>query len=278
MPQLQSLAFSPATSQQLSLVHDPAYIDILRMLCEEGFTFVGDPETSICAASYDVAALATGGVLAACDAAVSGEIARAFCAVRPPGHHAEVDQAMGFCLLNHVAIAAEHLVRHHGLARVAIVDIDAHHGNGTQHFFESRGDVFYVSLHERPESLCFPGTGHRHEIGLGAGRGWTLNIPLDRGSGIQEYGHALRHKVVPALDAFRPDFILLSAGFDALMWDRVSNLSLEPSDFGPITEAIVRVADRYAQGRVVSVLEGGYDLGHLAPAVVAHLRALLATA
>jgi acetoin utilization deacetylase AcuC-like enzyme len=161
------------------------------------------------------------------------------------------------------------------LSRVAIVDIDVHHGNGTQHIFASRSDVFYISLHERPGSLPFPGSGEADETGCGQGEGYTLNVPLNRGSGEAEYLAALDNQVVPALDRYRPQFVLLSAGFDALMWDDMANLSLEPSSYGPITERLVRTAERHASGRLVSVLEGGYDLPNLGSAVVAHASVLL---
>jgi len=275
LDQMDALPFSAATAEQLTLVHDPAYVDLLRMMCDEGFTYVGSSDTGINARSYEVAALAAGGVLAACDAVMAGRVRRVFCAVRPPGHHAETDQALGFCLFNHVALAAEHLIRRHDLSRVAIVDFDVHHGNGTQHIFESRRDVFYISLHECPGSLEFPGSGAAEETGSGDGQGYTLNVPLDRGSGEAEYRAALEQQVLPALDAYRPQFILLSAGFDALMWDRVAHLSLEPSSFRWMTDAIVQLADRHADGRLVSVLEGGYDLSNLGRAVVEHVRGLM---
>ena len=273
---MTALPFRAATAEQLERVHDPAYVDLVRMMCDDGFTFIGSRDTGINAHSYEVAALATGGVLAACDAVMAGRVRRAFCAVRPPGHHAEADQALGFCLFNHVAVAAEHLISRHGRTRVAIVDFDAHHGNGTQHTFEARREVFYVSLHERPGSLEFPGTGDASETGSGAGQGTTLNVPLDRGSGETEYRAALQQHVLPALDAYRPQFVLLSAGFDALMWDRAAHLSLEPSDYRWITDALVGVADRHCGGSLVSVLEGGYDLANLGSAVVEHVRGLVA--
>jgi acetoin utilization deacetylase AcuC-like enzyme len=182
---------------------------------------------------------------------------------------------MGFCLFNNVAVAAEHLIRKRGLSRVAIVDIDVHHGNGTQHIFESRNDVFYASLHERPGSLEFPGTGHATECGIGPGTGFTLNVPLNRGSNESHYLQALRQQVIPALDRFRPQFLLVSAGFDALMWDRVSNVSLEPPAFRSITRELIGVADDSAEGKVVSVLEGGYDMNQLGKAVCEHIRSLL---
>jgi acetoin utilization deacetylase AcuC-like enzyme len=275
LDRLESVTFRQASAAQLALVHDPAYVDLLRMMCDEGFTFVGSRETCICPRSYDVAALAAGGVIAACEAVIKDQVTRVFCAVRPPGHHAEVDQAMGFCLLNNVAIGAEYLVRRHGLHRIAIVDLDVHHGNGTQHFFASRDDVLYVSLHERPGSLGFPGTGEVTETGVGKGEGYTVNVPLTRGSRLQEYASAMESRVLPALDAFRPEFLLLSTGFDALMWDNAANISLREEDFGPITEYLVRSAVDHCGGRVVSVLEGGYDLPRLGPAAAAHVRALM---
>jgi acetoin utilization deacetylase AcuC-like enzyme len=275
LDQMLELPFRQATPEQLALVHEPAYVDLVRLMCDEGFTFIGAQDTCIGRWSFDVAALAAGGVLAACDAVMAGTVARAFCAVRPPGHHAEVDQAMGFCLFNNVAVGAEHLVRHHGLTRVAIVDFDVHHGNGTQHAFQSRNDVLYISLHERPESLQFPGSGAAVETGSGPGEGLTRNVPLDRGSGRDEYRSAMEQQVLPDLDEYRPQFLLLSAGFDALMWDDISHVSLEPSDFAWITDALVQAAQRHAGGRVVSVLEGGYDLPNLGAAVSQHVRSLM---
>lgn len=274
LEQMQAIPFASATPQQLSLVHDPAYIDIVRILCDEGFTFVGDGTTTICAASYDVALLATGGVITACETVMAGTVDRAFCAVRPPGHHASGEQAMGFCLFNHVAVAAEHLIRRHRLERIAIVDLDAHHGNGTQNIFASRSDVLYISLHESPASLSFPGTGYEYEVGVEGGRGATINVPLAQGSGLDEYLQAYSETLLPALDKFAPQFLLLSMGFDALAWDDVAHLALDPDAFGPLTRPLVETADRHAEGRLVSVLEGGYDLGRLGPAVVAHVQTL----
>ncbi len=275
LARLTPVPFPSATVEQLSLVHEPAYVDLVRIMCDEDFGFIGSQDTCICPWSYDVAAAAAGGVLAACDAVMDESVDRAFCAVRPPGHHAEADQAMGFCLFNNVALGAEHLVRNHGLSRVAIVDFDAHHGNGTQHIFESRSDVYYISLHERPGSLPFPGSGEAAETGCGRGQGYTMNVPLNRGTAEAEYLAALDSQVLPALDHYRPQFVLLSAGFDALMWDDVANLSLEPQSYGPITRRLARVAERHAAGRLVSVLEGGYDLPNLGSAVAAHISALL---
>jgi acetoin utilization deacetylase AcuC-like enzyme len=272
---LQPLNFRTASADEIALVHDPAYVELVWRMCDAGFRFIGSRETALCQRSYDVAALAVGGVLAACDAVLAGTVDRAFCAVRPPGHHAESDQALGFCLFNNVAIAAEHLIRNRQLERVAIVDFDVHHGNGTQHIFEARDDVFYISLHERPGSLEFPGSGYAEERGFGPGAGRTLNVPLRRGSNGQDYLRVLAEQVLPALEDFRPQFLLLSAGFDALMRDNVSHVSVEAKEFEPITAELVRAVDGHTAARTVSVLEGGYDLGDLGKAVCAHLRGLL---
>ncbi len=269
------LSFSWATHEDVALIHEPAYVDLVRIVCGDGFTFVGDRDTQICEESYQVALLAVGGVLAACDAVMKGEVRRAFCAVRPPGHHAERDQAMGFCLFNNVAIAAEHLVQRHGLERVAIVDFDVHHGNGTQHAFEERSDVLYISLHERSGTMPFPGGGEEDETGRGEGRGYTLNVPIVAASGDSEYREAFAEKVIPALDSFRPQFLLISAGFDAVVSEWVAHMCLESSSYGWMTRELVAAAERHSDGRVVSVLEGGYDLAHLGESVVAHVEALL---
>ena len=270
---MRPLAFQPAPLEPICWVHEPAYVDLLRLACEQGFGFVGSSDTKICPESYDAALLAVGGVLAACDAAMSGEVPRSFCAVRPPGHHAERDLAMGFCLLNNVAIAAEYLIRRHGLTRVAILDWDVHHGNGIQHIFEDRRDVFYVSVHQTPQSL-FPGTGYEREIGRGPGEGFTLNIPMKPGSGDREYHEVFDVQIFPRLDEYAPEFVLLSAGFDATRGDPIASLNLEPSSYGWMTQAIVEIANRYSHGRLVSVLEGGYDLTRLGQCVVEHVLAL----
>lgn len=274
-PDLLPVPISIATPAQLALVHDPAYLDIVRLMCAEGFTFIGSPDTGLCSASYEVTALATGGVLAACDAVWRGDVPRAFCAVRPPGHHASVDQAQGFCLFNHVAIAAEYLLRRHGASRVAIVDFDAHHGNGTQEFFESRRGVLYVSLHERPDAPSYPGTGYASERGIGAGEGFTLNVPLDWGCPPSAYLQAVEAQVCPALVAFQPEWLLLSAGFDGLAGDPVGHLALQPDTFGQLTAILLESLPSDSRNHVISVLEGGYVSADLGPAVVAHVRALM---
>ena len=274
LDRMDSIPFRQAKAEEIALVHDPAYADLIRMLCDEGFTGFGDGDTKLCEKSYDIAALAVGGVMAACDAVMARTVQRVFCAVRPPGHHAEADRVMGFCLFNNVAVAAEHLVRNHGLQRVAIVDFDVHHGNGTQHIFEERADVLYISIHERPGSIRFPGTGKETEIGTADGRGFTLNVPLSRGAGDVEYRDAFDHQVLPRLDEYGPDFLLISAGFDALSADTISHLQLEPDSYGWITSDLVDLAKRWCEGRIVSVLEGGYHLDYLGQAVARHVEKL----
>ena len=278
LARLQPIPFGTASADDLALVHEPAYVRLVEMACEEGFGFIGGEETRLSRDSHAAARLATGGVLAACDAVMDGTVDRAFCAVRPPGHHAEPYLAKGFCLFNNVAVAAEHLVRRRGLERVAIVDFDVHHGNGTQHMFESRHDVLYISIHERPGTLPFPGSGEEHERGEGRGEGYTLNVPLFAGADDAEYRAAFDEKVLPKLRAFRPEFLLLSAGFDAVRIERVANMRLEPASYEWITRELTAAAETHCGGRLVSVLEGGYDLAALGKSVVAHVTALLGDA
>ncbi len=268
------LEFEEAPLEAIARVHDPAYIEIVEMACEKGFDWVGSLDTNISAESYRVARLAVGGVLKACDEIIAGRLDRAFCAVRPPGHHAERNRAMGFCLFNNVALAAEHLVRSHGLERVAIVDFDVHHGNGTQHFFEERSDVLFVSLHESPQFL-YPGTGWRSEIGRGEGEGYTINIPMPPGATDEDYIAAFDETVLPALEKHRPQCILVSAGFDAAGGESIAHLNLTEEAYREMTKRVVAVAERCCQGRVVSCLEGGYDLENLRRCASAHVRALL---
>ena len=262
----------PADERSLTTVHTPAHIAQLKQLYARGDRFAGTRDTPISESSYTVAVAAVGGVLAAVDAVVAGEVRNAFCAVRPPGHHATRDRAMGFCLLNNVAIAARYVQQKHTLKRVLIVDWDVHHGNGTQEAFYDDADVFYFSVHQYP---FYPGTGSADERGTGPGEGLTLNVPLPAGSGDREFQQALTDKLLPAAQQFRPDFVLISAGFDAHENDLLGGMRVTTGGFAELTRIVTRLADEQCEGRIVSVLEGGYHLDSLAQCVEAHVRSLM---
>jgi acetoin utilization deacetylase AcuC-like enzyme len=256
----------------LATEHTPAHIEAVRAACEIG-GLLDEGDTPVCPASFDVAKLAVGAVLSCCDAVMRGDAQRAFAAVRPPGHHAEPNRAMGFCLFANVAIAARYLQQAHGVARVAIVDFDVHHGNGTQAAFLEDDSVLFISLHQSPNT-CYPGTGYERERGVGGGLGFTLNIPFPPGVGDAEYQSAIELKVAPALEDFAPEFLLLSAGFDAHRDDPLAQINLTEQGFGQLTRSLVAAADHLCAGRIVSVLEGGYNLRALGRCVVHHLIGL----
>jgi len=253
----------------IELVHPAAFVDrVLGAIPPQGRGAL-DSETLVSPGSREAALRAVGACVAAVDAVAKGELANAFCAVRPPGHHAEPTRAMGFCLFNNVAIGARHAQKAHGYERVAVVDFDVHHGNGTQAMFERDATLFYASSHEYP---LYPGTGGAEERGVGN----ILNAPLGPGSGSREFRAAYERLVLPALDDFRPDFLLISAGFDAHRADPLSTLELVEDDFAWVTRELMAVARRHCGDRIVSTLEGGYDLEALAASAVAHVRELMA--
>ena len=272
---LTELPFDAALPETLGVLHAPQYINRVRDACELGADHMDSLDTPICPASFESALLAVGGVRRAADAVMAGEVASAFCALRPPGHHAEKRMAMGFCLFANIALAAEHLVREHGLERVAILDFDVHHGNGTQHLFEERADVLFLSSHEHPR-FQFPGTGFEHENGYGEGVGVTMNVPLLPGTGDDAFRNAYTQKLLPKLDSYRPQFILVSAGFDAHAADPLGGLDVTFEAFDWLTQQIIDAARRHCDGRIVSVLEGGYDLQALGECVDRHVGVLLA--
>jgi acetoin utilization deacetylase AcuC-like enzyme len=259
-----------ATVEQLVAVHDPEYVAALEQVCSRGPAQL-DPDTGVVPASFHVARLAAGGACLAVDTVMGGQASSAFCAVRPPGHHAERGGAQGFCLFNSVAVAAEHARRKHGLERVAILDWDVHHGNGTQHIFERDPGVFYLSLHQYPH---YPGTGAASERGIGPGEGATLNAPMRAGTGDREWLAMLEGEFTRAIDEFRPELLLISAGFDAHEEDPLSETYVTEAGYTRMTEIARDWADRHAGGKVVSLLEGGYNLDALARSVEAHLKAL----
>lgn len=269
--QLELLKPRKALVEQIAYVHDPAYIEMIEEACSIGRKFL-DADTVICSDSYKVALLAAGGVLVGIDTVVGGQVQNAFCLVRPPGHHAEPDQAMGFCLFNNVAIGARYAQREYSLGRIAIIDWDLHHGNGTQIAFYTDPSVFYISFHQYP---YYPGTGTRNEVGSGEGRGYTLNLPMLMGSGNEEYLEALEGKVLPQLRGYQPELILISAGFDAHQNDPLGGIRLTNEGYYQMTKMVVKLANESCGGRIVSTLEGGYNLDVLPHSVIAHLRGLL---
>jgi acetoin utilization deacetylase AcuC-like enzyme len=264
----------PATRSQLSLVHEPTMIDRVEALAAAGGGLL-DEDTVVSPGSLNAALLAAGGGILAVDRVLAGELDRVFLAVRPPGHHATASRSMGFCLFNNVAVATAHALSDRRLKRVAIVDWDLHHGNGTQDIFYSRGDVFYVSLHQHP---LYPGTGLARESGEGEGHGATLNIPLPAGSGDAVFVEKLKRQVIPALRRFGPELVMLSAGFDAHDGDPLGGLEVSTAGFRQFTDLMVEFANEACQGRIISFLEGGYNLGALAESVVAHVEGLLTAA
>ncbi len=249
----------------IETIHAPSYIHRVEREVGEGTVYLDSMDTVVCNESYAVALHAVGGSLLLCDAVAEGSATNGFCAVRPPGHHAEHDFASGFCIFNNIAIAARYLQRKHGFTRVAIVDWDVHHGNGTQHSFESDNSILYISLHQYPH---FPGSGSASETGKGTAKGYTLNIPMRGGSGDREYLTAFTDLVIPRLDSFKPEIVLISAGFDAHRADPLSSIRISSETFGEFTRLLTQVARAHSRGRIISFLEGGYDLSALSESVV----------
>src|SRR5262245_3884901 len=266
---LVALGARPASEEELALVHPVAHIE--RVAATAGRPrVVFDPDTAASAGSWDAARLAAGSLLVLCEAVVAGEVQNGVALVRPPGHHAERERAMGFCFFNNVAVAAAWL-RRRGIARVAIIDWELHHGNGTQHLFESDPDVLYVSTHQYP---YYPGTGAAEEVGRGAAVGRTLNVPFPAGFGDEEYGRAFAELVVPVVRQFRPEFVLVSAGFDCDHRDPLGGMEVTPAGFAAMARACVDLAAECAGGKIAAVLEGGYDLGAIVEGVDATLGAM----
>ncbi len=274
-PTVEKLIELPARLADESLaelIHPRVYLERLRKICVVGGAVDGG-DTIVVPASYRAAMLSLGCVRSCVDAVMSGQVRRAFAAVRPPGHHAEPDRPMGFCLLSNVAIAARYLQSRYNVERIAIVDFDVHHGNGTQACFDHDPSVFFASLHQNPRTL-YPGSGHDWEIGMGNGRGTTLNVLFNPGAEDGDYQAAMEKKIIPALDQFRPQMLLISAGFDAHTDDPLADINLTESGFSSMTQSLTALADRHCEGRLISVLEGGYNLRALGRCVVAHLRSL----
>lgn len=263
---LEKLEARAATEKDVKLCHGADYVALAKRDILEGMPTLETGDTSICEASWDAALYAAGSVLAAIDALFAGTIQNAFCAVRPPGHHATANRGMGFCIFNNVAIGARYAQRMHGIERVLIVDWDVHHGNGTQDIFYRDPGVFFFSTHQWP---LYPGTGTASETGEGPGLGTTLNCPVPAGSGRSEIFQAFEGQLLPAMEKFRPELVLISAGFDSRRGDPLGSLLLEDADFADLTRLVRGICSR-----VISVLEGGYSRSGLAAATRAHVQAL----
>ena len=256
-----------ATDDELAMCHTREYLKTARRDVETGQEYLSTGDTEITPNSWAVASRAVGGVLNAVDAVCTGAARNAFCAVRPPGHHATRCRGMGFCLFNNVALAARWAQRQHGVGRVLIVDWDVHHGNGTQDIFYDDGSVFFFSTHQWP---LYPGTGRENETGEGAGNGATMNFPLPAGSGRAEILGAVENVLAPRMERYKPELVLISAGFDSRVGDPLGRFTLTDEDFADLTRVVMQVGS----GRVVSMLEGGYGLPGLASAAAAHVKAL----
>ena len=270
--QLAKIRVHTATVDKIALCHKKEYIETARRDAESDRGLLSTGDTELCKESFEVALFAAGGVISAVDAVMDGRVRNAFCVVRPPGHHATPTRGIGFCIFNNVAIAARYAQKKYGLARVLIADWDVHHGNGTQEIFYEDPSVFYFSVHQWPS---FPGTGRRDEVGRGAGRGTTLNCPFPRGTAGAEVVAAFREKLVPAADKFKPDIVLISAGFDLHRGEPLGGLLVTDEDFMEMTKILLDIAHRHCEGRLVSALEGGYALDELGRVAAGHVRALM---
>jgi len=267
---LQQLKPRLASESELQLIHPPSYIRNIQATVGKPSTQL-DPDTVASAMSYEVARYAAGSLLALIDAVFAGEIGNGFAFVRPPGHHAEPDRPMGFCLFSNAAIGAAYALQKYKLSKVLVVDFDVHHGNGTQKAFYHRSDVLYVSTHQFP---LYPGTGDFPEIGSGAGAGFTVNFPLPARTGDATYNLIFERVLVPIAASYRPDFVLVSAGYDAHIDDPLAGMEVTPNGFGGISQTLVTLAEKLCGGKVVFLLEGGYDLKGLQESALKSLDVL----
>lgn len=260
-----------ATEDEIALVHGRKYIETVKREIAAGAHELSTGDTNVGPRSFEVAVRAVGGILNSIDGVFKGISANAFCAVRPPGHHARPDQGMGFCIFNNIAIAARYAQRKHGITKVLVADWDVHHGNGTQDTFYEDGSVFFFSTHQSP---WYPGTGAANETGEGKGKGSTMNFPFPAGAGRGEIVGAFRESLRRTADAFKPDLVMISAGFDSRDGDPLGRFTLTDADFADLTKTMLEIAGVHAEGRLISILEGGYSLNGLTAAVGAHVTAL----
>ncbi|HEX4952114.1 MAG TPA: histone deacetylase [Thermoanaerobaculia bacterium] len=268
---IEEVSAQPGALEAIEALHEREYVERFRRAVARGDGLFDSADNPIVAGSWDAALGAVEAALAAADWLVAGTSRVAFAAVRPPGHHAERDLAMGFCFFGNAAVAAQYLIDRHGFARPALFDFDVHHGNGTQHLFEDRADVLYASTHQFP---FYPGSGAASERGRGDGLGTTLNVPLPAGSGDAVHLEAIEKRVLPALAAFEPDVLVLSAGFDSWQGDPLGGMTVTREGFAEWGRRLGRFARRHCDGRALVLLEGGYDLEELGDLVVAHLQGL----
>jgi acetoin utilization deacetylase AcuC-like enzyme len=259
-----------ATHEEIALIHEPSYVDVVASTKGRAHTRL-DPDTSTSPKSYEAALMAAGGVLNLLEAVERSEVDSGFALVRPPGHHAERSRAMGFCLFNNIAIGARYLQRNYGTKKILIVDFDLHHGNGTQHSFYSDPGVLYFSVHQYP---YYPGTGGLRETGEGEGKGYTVNVPLSYGMGDDEYEYIFRDLLVPLADGFKPEIVLVSAGFDTYYNDPLGGMTVTEKGFATMTRILLDIAGRQSKGKIAFALEGGYDVKGLASSVKAVIREL----
>jgi acetoin utilization deacetylase AcuC-like enzyme len=265
-----SIATDTDVEDWVAKVHDLDHIRLVQAACQRGRAVL-DADTTVCQDSFDVALKAVAGTMTAADAVIDGTITHAFCAVRPPGHHATTQRAMGFCLFNNVAVLARYLQQHHGLDNIMIIDWDVHHGNGTQHIFENDPSVLYFSVHQYP---FYPGTGGAQETGRGRGAGYTMNAPLPAGTGDETYIDIFERQLKPRALEYRPDCVLISAGFDAHYADPLAQMQVTEAGYRRLTRIVKEIAASCSQHRLISVLEGGYNLEALGRSVEAHVEEL----
>ena len=255
----------------LYTIHNDDYLKRAETTCRAGDPYLDSMDVSICQISFDIALQATGGILALADQVMAKEIDNGLALVRPPGHHAERSMALGFCLVNNVAVLARYLQQQYGLDKVLILDWDVHHGNGTQHSFEEDPSVYYISTHQYP---FYPGSGTWSETGVGRGQGATLNCPMPAGATDADYKQVFTEKVLPAIDSFKPEVMIISAGFDAHTDDPLANINLSTAFYAWMTERVMEQAEKYCEKRIISVLEGGYNLNALPRCIEQHLGKL----
>lgn len=260
------------TEEWITRIHSPVYLEHVRDVCGQAPTHLDSGDTPVSQGSHRAALLAVGGVLAAVDAVARGDTVNVFCSVRPPGHHATRDAAMGFCIFNNIAIGARYAQDQHSLKKILIVDWDVHHGNGTQDAFYDDDTVLYFSTHRYP---FYPGTGGEDETGAGEGNGLTVNCPISAGATNKEYVRLFEEKLLPAANDFAPDMVFVSAGFDAYENDPLGGMSVTTEGFARMTQIAKEIAVKHCSGRIVSVLEGGYDINGLAACVESHVKILL---